>query len=50
MHPPVTNLVGRICAKNHESWLAVGKVFTIIIRLTFLAYLYMEKCNKTRVL
>jgi len=33
--PPVANFLQCICAKNYENWLAVDKVITKIIRLTF---------------
>jgi len=35
IHPPVANFLQYMCAKNYENWLAVGKVITKIIRLTF---------------
>jgi len=33
--PPVANFLQCICAKNYENWLALDKVITKIIRLTF---------------
>jgi len=33
--PPVANFLWCICAKNNENWLALDKVITKIIRLTF---------------
>jgi len=35
IHPPVANFLQCMCAKNYENWLAVDKVITKIIRLTF---------------
>ena len=35
IYPPVANFLQCICAKNYENWLAVDKVITKIIRLTF---------------
>jgi len=38
IYPPVANFLQCTCAKNYENWLAVDKVITKIIRLTFLAH------------
>ena len=35
IYPPVANFLQCICAKNYANWLAVDKVITKIIRLTF---------------
>jgi len=35
IYPPVSNFLQCICAKKYENWLAVDKVITKIIRLTF---------------
>jgi len=35
IHPPIANFLQYTCAKNYENWLAVDKVITKIIRLTF---------------
>jgi len=35
IYPPVANFLQCICAKNYENWLAVDKVITKMIRLTF---------------
>jgi len=46
VHPPVANFLQCICAKNCENWLAVDKVITKIIRLTFFwptLYVYVVK-------
>ena len=35
IYPPVANFLQCTCARNYENWLAVDKVITKIIRLTF---------------
>jgi len=38
IYPRVANFLQCIYAKNYENWMAVDKVITKIIRLTFLAH------------
>ena len=47
IYPPVANFLQCICAKNYENWLAVDKVITKIIRLTFFGPPCTLHCTNT---